>query len=106
MSEDDYTKEMRQNFDDNQEIAKLFLSIEGENIDSKFIKMENLNDIILNINIKNKNRNEESTSQEVFDIYNDFIIKCLTGSADPEIISKLLKFITSKKKKAFTIKIM
>jgi ubiquitin carboxyl-terminal hydrolase 34 len=101
LSEDDYTKEMRQNFDDNQEIAKLFLSIEGENIDSKFIKMENLNDIILNINIKNKNRNEESTSQEVFDIYNDFIIKCLTGSADPEIISKLLKFITSKKKKSF-----
>ena len=99
LSEDDYTKEMRQNYDDNQEIEKLLLSIEGENIDSKFIKMENLNDIILNINIKNKNRNEESTSQEVFDIYNDFIIKCLTGSAKPEIISKLLKFINSKKKK-------
>ena len=103
LSEDDITKEIRQNFDEKKEITNLLLSIEGESINSKFIKMEDLNDIVLNINIKNKNRNEESTSQEVFDIYNDFIIKCLTGSADPEIITKLLKFINSKKKKSFLL---
>ena len=101
LSEDDYSNEIRQSFVDQREIEELLLSMEGENIDSKFIKMENLNDIILNINLKNKKINEESTSQEVFDIYNEFIIKCLTGSADPEIISKLLKFIISKKNKSF-----
>ena len=81
---------------DEKEIDNLILNLNYISENDKFIKIENINEIINNFDIYKKNQNEEEISQNIYDIFNEFIIICLSENAEPEFIIKLLQLFNSK----------
>ena len=88
--------------DDYFNIRNLVYQINDENIDFKFIQIKKCDDINQNYNIKNKKKKEDNISQDIYDIFNNFILACLSDSIEPEYIKKLLKIISYKKKKSYS----
>ena len=76
------------------EIDNLISNIKDYPTDSKFLKMENLDELINDINLVIKNKNKEEISQKIYDILYNFILECLNNSIEPLFISKLLNLIS------------
>ena len=80
---------------DNEEL-KITDLISDNSSNVKYYNMDNLNELIKNIIINNNVKKEEEISQNVYDIYNSFILVCFSGVTNIKLISKLLKLISSK----------
>ena len=78
----------------------IILSNINENNPEKYIQMNKLNEFVKNlIDSNKKNGNNETISQEVYDIYNNFILTCFRNSTNPEIISLILNTISNENNK-------
>ena len=88
-------KNNKTNNEDDFKVENLLMNLDDKN--SKFIQIEKCNEIVNLFNINNKNKNDQAISQKVYDIFNDFILICISGSTDPDLISKLIKITWSKK---------
>ena len=83
------------NTSDDLEIENLISNIDDSSQLTKFIPFEKCNEIRDIFNNINQNKDEISISQKIYDTFNDFILLCLSGSTEPEYISKLLQIISS-----------
>ena len=83
------------NAGDDLEIENLISNIDDSSQLTKFIPFEKCNEIRDIFNNINQNKDEISISQKIYDTFNDFILLCLSGSTEPEYISKLLQIISS-----------
>ena len=61
------------------------------NINDKFLQMETINEFIKNYKSTHINNDEGQITQKIYDIYNEFILICLSNTTDPDNITKLLK---------------
>ena len=84
------------NNDNDKDIKDLLIDIDKNSENDDFIKMEKVNEIVKTLKNKNSNKNEDIISQKVYDIYNDFILICFSGSLDQKLFIKLLNIISLK----------
>ena len=77
-------------------ITDLILNLDDNPSKIKYFNMENLNELIGNIFTNNHDKKNIEMSQQIYDIFNNFILVCFSGTTDMKLISKLLKLISSK----------
>ena len=83
-------------YDNDLDIDNLIAQMpNNDDIDPKFIKVENLSEIIHIFNTTKKEEPEEIISDEVSIIFKDFIMACFTDCTKVELITKLLKILLS-----------
>ena len=82
---------------DDLDLESIVMTLKEEKTDSKFIQMKTCNEFMSNFNSIYRNKDELTMSQNLYDIFNDFIVICLSGLTEPEYISKLMKIIEFKK---------
>ena len=85
------------NNEDDFKIENVLKNLDDKSTNTKFLEIEKCNEIINQFNINSKRKNAQAMSQKIYDIYNEFILMCLKGSTNPELISKLIKIVWSKK---------
>jgi ubiquitin C-terminal hydrolase len=82
--------------DGDKDIKDLIIDIDKNKEDDDFIKTEKINELLKTLKNKNRNKKEDTISQKVYDIYNDFILICFNGSLDQKLFIKLLNIISFK----------
>ena len=82
--------------EDDLDINNLLSQIkENNDINSNFVKIEDLSEIINLVNSTKKEEQEEIITNKVYIVYKNFIIACLTDCTNIDLILKLLKIFSS-----------
>ena len=90
---DENNNELSSNLELDLDVENLIYNL-GDN-NGKYLKIENLTEIISIIKNSNKNKNEETLSQKVFDTYNEYFLSTLTNSPQPYYVKIILNKLSA-----------